>query len=153
MHMSTVPVSISLPCPFPLAKCEGLMRIEDGDLVLEYQTRDAIVGIVKSSVHEVRIPRNLLALVTIRKDGFFGFGTKVVIRSTRMQPVPGTDIPGMTQGQLVLDIAERTPHWLRNWWPTWAWTIPRRPSRRGSTPVWIDEVAGATLVGDPVVFR
>jgi hypothetical protein len=104
MRMSPVSVSIGFPSVLPLANCEGLLRIEDGDLVLEYQTKDAVVGILKSSVREARIPRDMLASVTIRKEGFFGFGTKVVIHTTRMQPVPGTDIPGMTQGRLVLDV-------------------------------------------------
>ncbi len=105
MLMSPVSVSIGFPSVLPLAKCEGLLRIEDGDLVLEYQTKDAVVGILKSNVREARIPRDMLASVTIRKEGWFGFGTKVVIHTTRMQPVPGTDIPGMTQGRLVLDVA------------------------------------------------
>ncbi len=105
MLMSAVSVSIGFPSVLPLAKCEGLLRIEDGDLVLEYQTKDAVVGILKSDVREARIPRDMLASVTIRKEGLFGFGTKVVIYTTRMQPVPGTDIPGMTQGRLVLEVA------------------------------------------------
>jgi hypothetical protein len=81
------------------------LRIEDGDLVLEYQIIDAVLGLLKSQVHEVRIPRDTLTSVTIRKEGLFGFGTKLVIQSTRMQPVPGTDIPGMSRGRLVLDVA------------------------------------------------
>jgi len=110
MLMSTVSVSLGFPSLLPLARCEGLLRIEDGDLVLEYQTKDAVVGILKSNVREARIPRKMPASVTIRKEGLFGFGTKVVIHTTRMQPVPGTDIPGMTQGRLVLDVArENTP--------------------------------------------
>ena len=103
--MRPLSVSIGLPSALPLAKCQGLLRIEDGDLVLEYQTTDAVVGILKSQVREVRIPRDMLSSVTIRKEGLFGFGTKVVIHATRLQPVPGTDIPGMTQGRLVLDVA------------------------------------------------
>ncbi len=42
--------------------------------------------------------------MTIQK-GWFGFGTKVVIQTTRMQPVAG--IPGMTQGRLVLGVAQK----------------------------------------------
>jgi hypothetical protein len=103
--MSPVAVSIGLPSFFPLAKCEGLLRLEDGDLVLEYQTKDAVFGILKSKVQVARIPREMLASVTIRKQGFFGFNTNLVIHTTRMQPVPDTEIPGMTQGRLVLDLA------------------------------------------------
>jgi hypothetical protein len=103
--MSPVPVSMGFPWLLPLAECVGLLRLEDGDLVLEYQTKDALLGILKSHVREARIPRDMLASVTIRTEGFFGFNTKVVIHTTRMQPVPGTEIPGMTQGRLMLDVA------------------------------------------------
>ena len=103
--MSPVRVSMGFPWLLPLAECVGLLRLEDGDLVLEYQTKDAVMGILKSNVREARIPRDMLASVTIRKQGLFGFNTKVVIQTTRMQPVPGTEIPGMTQGRLVLDVA------------------------------------------------
>jgi hypothetical protein len=102
MLMSPVPVSIGF---LLLAKCEGLLRLEDGDLVLEYQTKDAVIGILKSKVQEVRIPREMLASVAIRKQGLFGFNSGVVIQTTRMQLAPGTQIPGMTQGRLVLDVA------------------------------------------------
>jgi hypothetical protein len=87
-----------------LTNCEGLLRLEDGDLVLEYQTKDGVLGILKSNVREARIPRDLLASVTIRTEGLFGFNTKVVINTTRMQPVPGAEIPGMTQGRLMLHV-------------------------------------------------
>jgi hypothetical protein len=103
--MSPVPVSIGFPWLLPLAQCVGLLRLEDGDLVLEYQTKDALLGILKAHVREARIPRDMLVSLTIRKQGLFGCNTKVVIHTTRMQPVPGTEIPGMTQGRLVLDVA------------------------------------------------
>jgi hypothetical protein len=96
---------MGLPWFLPLAKCEGLLRLEDGDLVLEYQTKDAVMGILKSNVREARIPRNMLASVTIRKQGLFDFNSQVVIHTTRLQPVPDTEIPGMTQGRLVLDVS------------------------------------------------
>jgi hypothetical protein len=95
---------VGFPWLLPLAKCEGLLRLEDGDLVLEYQTKDGLLGILKSHVREVRIPRDMLASVTVRKQGLFGFNSQLVIHTARMQPVPGTEIPGMTQGRLVLDV-------------------------------------------------
>jgi hypothetical protein len=54
-----------------------------------------------------RIRRDLLASVTIRTDGLFGFNTKVTIQTTRMQPVPGAEIPGMAHGRLVLHVGRQ----------------------------------------------
>ena len=101
--MSAVPVSLGYLYE-GMAECDGLLRIEEADLVLEYQSKDALVGIVKSDVHETRIPRELLASVRIEK-GVFGFGTKVVIQTARMQAV--ADVPGMTKGRLVLGVARK----------------------------------------------
>ncbi len=101
--MSVVPVSLG--CHYQgLAKSSGLLRDDGGDLVLEYQSQDAVVGILKSGVRQARIPRDLIAFVTIEK-GWFGLGTKVVIQTTSMQPV--ADVPGMDRGRLVLGIASK----------------------------------------------
>jgi len=99
--MSVVPVSLGSHYQ-GLAESSGLLRDEGGDLVLEYQSRDAVVGILKSGVREARIPRDMIASVTI-ETGWFGLGAKVVIQTTSMQPI--ADVPGMNRGRLVLAIA------------------------------------------------
>jgi hypothetical protein len=101
--IASLPVSLGHPYG-GLAECDGLLRLEAVDLVLEYQTRDAVVGFVKSDVREARIPRDQIASVTIEK-GWLGTSTKVVIQTTRLKPVG--DIPGVTQGRLVLRVASR----------------------------------------------
>ena len=103
--MGSAPIAVTLPSFWPFTNCEGLLRVDDGDLVLEYQTKDGVLGIVKSKVREARLPRDLLASVTIRTDGLFGFNTNVFINTTRMQPFLGAEIPGMTHGRLVLHVA------------------------------------------------
>jgi hypothetical protein len=107
LHMMnpTASLPVSLGHPYGgLAECEGLLRLETLELVLEYQTRDSVLGIVKSGVREARIPRDQIASVTIEK-GWFGTGTKIMIQTTRLKPVG--DIPGMTQGRLVFGIASK----------------------------------------------
>jgi hypothetical protein len=101
--MASLPVSLGHPYG-GLAECEGLLRLEALDLVLEYQTRDSMLGIVKSGVREARIPRDQIASVTIEK-GWFGTATKILIQTTRLKPVG--DIPGMTQGRLVFGVAHK----------------------------------------------
>ncbi len=49
--MSALPVSLGSPYG-GLAVCDGLMRLEEQALVLEYQSKDAVLGILKSDVRE-----------------------------------------------------------------------------------------------------
>src|SRR5208283_3013957 len=103
MPMSVVPVSLGSHYR-GLAESSGLLRDVGGDLILEYQSRDAVVGILKSEVRQARIPRDLIASLTI-ETGWFGIGAKVVIQTTSMQPI--ADVPGMSQGRLVLGVAQK----------------------------------------------
>jgi hypothetical protein len=88
-----------------LAECAGMLRDEGDHLVLEYQSKEAFIGdLLRSKVREARIPRDLLSAVTLRKS-WLGLKTELVIQTTRMEPV--ADVPGMSQGQLVLEVARR----------------------------------------------
>jgi hypothetical protein len=87
-----------------LANAHGLMRIEDNQLCLEFQVQDSLVGLLKSGVKQARIPRGELASVTLQRS-WFGLCTRLVIQVTRMETVQ--DIPGMSQGRLVLSIARK----------------------------------------------
>jgi len=87
-----------------LAYCEGMLRDEGDHLVLEYQSKEAVVGgMLKSNVREARIPSDILSSVTLRKT-WLGLKTELVIQTTRMEPV--ADVPGMSRGRLVLGVAK-----------------------------------------------
>jgi hypothetical protein len=87
-----------------LAECAGLLRDEGDSLVLEYQIKESFIGdLLRSKVREARIPRETLSSVTLRKT-WLGLKTELVIQTTRMEPV--ADVPGMSQGKLVLVVAE-----------------------------------------------
>jgi hypothetical protein len=88
-----------------LVKCEGMLRDEGDDLVLEYQTKEALFGgVLKTKVQEARIPREILSSVRLEKT-WFGLRTRLVIQSSRMAPVD--HVPGMSRGRLVLRVAAR----------------------------------------------
>jgi hypothetical protein len=90
-----------------LGKCEGILREEPGHLVIEYQSRDAIAGIVKSDVRSVTVALKDLASVTITK-GWLGtswMGVKIELQGVRMESLK--DVPGMCQGKVVLGIARK----------------------------------------------
>jgi hypothetical protein len=102
--MNAVPVSLGYQYG-GLAYSDGILRDEGDHLVLEYQTKEAVVGdMLKSSVREARIPRDVLSSVTLRHT-WLGLKTELVIQTTRMEFV--ANVPGMTRGQLVLGVARR----------------------------------------------
>ncbi len=87
-----------------LAQCEGMLRDEGDALVLEYQSKEAFIGdILRSSIREVRIGREILSFVSFQKR-WFGLTTQVIIQTTRMEPI--ANVPGMSGGRLVLWVAK-----------------------------------------------
>jgi hypothetical protein len=86
------------------AKGHGLIRDEGDGLCLEFQVQDAVVGLIKGDIRQVRIPLADLASVSLERR-WFGLSTYLVIQGTRMEAVK--DVPGMEQGRLVLGIARK----------------------------------------------
>ena len=87
-----------------LADCQGLIRLDGKDLCLEFQVKDSVIGALKSSVKEVRIPTGELSSARLERR-WFGLVNKLFIQANRLEPVQ--DIPGMNQGRLILGIARR----------------------------------------------
>lgn len=88
----------TLTVPFEIAninhgfqKASGLLKLEEGHLVMEYQVEDAIVGMFKSDVKEVSLPISELLEVEFKKRFF---SAKLILRGQSMkvfQDVPGTE--------------------------------------------------------------
>ena len=103
--MNTVPFSLNVFGG--LGACYGLLKHEENHLSLEFQTHDAVVGILKSDVQHVRIPLNDLVSITLTK-GWLGtnwLGIKLVIQTTSLDTLK--DVPGMSQGRIELSIAKK----------------------------------------------
>ncbi|MEM7012742.1 MAG: hypothetical protein AAF585_14805 [Verrucomicrobiota bacterium] len=54
-----------------LAKSEGLIKAEDEQLLVEFQTSDNIAGVIKSDVKKIAIPFEDIAEIDWKR-GFFG---------------------------------------------------------------------------------
>ena len=98
--MTAIPFLIDDACA-GFAHCHGLIRDEGDTLVIEYQTRDAIAGVLKTDVQEARIPLQEIAGIALKKS-WFGFSNKLSIQLASMKQVHG--LPGMTQGRFLLPI-------------------------------------------------
>lgn len=103
--MNAVPFTIELYGG--LGQCDGLLRDEGKQLVMEFQIKDAVAGFIKTGVRRVQIPLNDLVSVTLTK-GWLGtswLGVKVVLQAARMETVK--DVPGMNQGRIELSVARK----------------------------------------------
>ncbi|MBM3955993.1 MAG: hypothetical protein ACKO9B_02705 [Planctomycetota bacterium] len=85
-----------------LVDVHGMARNEGPDLVLEFQTADGLVGILRSAVKTITIPVGALAAIEYRQSLF---STKVVGRVRHLRLVQ--DLPGSRQGQFELLIDRR----------------------------------------------
>jgi hypothetical protein len=86
---------------------EGLLRDEGTNLCLEYQLKDAVFGVIKGDLKQVRVPLKDLVSVTLTQ-GWFGqkwAGVKIVIQAARMDVVQ--DLPGASQGRIELSISAK----------------------------------------------
>jgi hypothetical protein len=63
-----------------LAEAEGLMRLEDDVLTLECETKDTVMGVLKSGVKEFHIPLSALDSVSYNKRLF---GARIRIQAKK----------------------------------------------------------------------
>lgn len=97
----------SIPIKFPqiyegFADAEGVLRISSDALVLEYQVKDNLIGVVKSGVRTTVIPFERIDEVDFRSRFIW---TSLNIRVDSMQIV--ADVPGAKQGNVKLKIPRR----------------------------------------------
>jgi hypothetical protein len=73
------------------ADMDGIARVEENGLILEFQVKDNVFGILKTQPKEVRIPFANLAEVTARRGWF---GSILVVRArtiSALAEIPGHD--------------------------------------------------------------
>jgi len=73
----------------------GIIRLDDGKLIVEYQTIDAILGLVKSSVKTLEIPLSKLSSVRIEQKLW---SADLVLQGKTMGVL--NSVPGSSRGQL-----------------------------------------------------
>lgn len=87
------------------SESDGMIRVEDDNLVIEHQTKDAFVGVFKSDVRVTIVPLSAIAWVKFKRGIF---GAQLSIQARAMKAVEG--IPTSKQGRLRL----KFPRDLRN---------------------------------------
>lgn len=92
------------------AEAQGLMRVDENTLTLEFEIKDSLVGLLKSGVKEVRVPISEIDSVTLNKGLF---KTSFIIRTQRLSSLG--DLPKQERGQLRLHLSREdreTAEWL-----------------------------------------
>ncbi len=86
-----------------LAKSSGILKFDNGCLVCEFRTKDTILGILKSSIKEIRIPVQDLLSVEYKKKMF---GDKIFIRTKSMEYI--SYFPGLDSNEICLKINKQS---------------------------------------------
>ncbi len=60
----------------------GLLSLDPGELVLEFQMKDSVLGVIKTAPTEVRVPLEQLVRATL-KEGWFSTTLELQARSLR----------------------------------------------------------------------
>src|SRR5215510_15116250 len=81
---------------------EGTARCEDDVLILEFQTQDSLMGLLKSKVKIIHLPLHVLAAVHFQQKLFTAGG---ILRVHSMRVVQ--DLPGSRQGEVRLHVARK----------------------------------------------
>ncbi len=94
--MSSIPFSIP-DVMEGFAETEGLARLEKEALILEFQTKDSIIGLIKSAVKEVRISFSEIESIKFEKKIF---KTQLIVNARSMSTF--SNVPGNKQGVVTL---------------------------------------------------
>jgi hypothetical protein len=85
-----------------LAEVKGTARCEDDVLILEFQTHDSLVALLKSKVKTIHLPLHALAAIYFQHKLFTAC---VTLRVHSMRLVQ--DLPGTCQGEVRLHVARK----------------------------------------------
>lgn len=85
-----------------LAESEGLIISDKENLIFEFQTKDNIIGVIKSDVKIVKIPLKDINSIAIKKNIFY---TKLIITFANLTSTK--NLPGGAQRELTLNIEKK----------------------------------------------
>jgi hypothetical protein len=86
-----------------LAETEGILSSAETELKFEFRTSDAVLGVIKSDIREVRLPFDRIEGITFRKEWLSG--AIITIRVNEMRAA--SDLPGFKEGEVALSIARK----------------------------------------------
>ena len=85
-----------------LARVDGLLRLKDDQLLIEFQKQDNLMGIFKGNSQSRTIPLRQIFKVELKSSWF---GRSLLLRPTTLSAFQG--IPGADEGELKLKFKKR----------------------------------------------
>ena len=89
--------------PLLFAETEGILSADDTDVKFEFRTSDAVLGVIKSDIREVKLPLDRIEGITYRKQWLSG--ASIIIRVNEMRAA--SDLPSFKQGEVVLSVERK----------------------------------------------
>jgi len=103
--MDSVPFHFDTYAGF--GEVQGIARLDELGLELQFSTRDALLGVLKTSTRRVRIP--VEALLSVRyRAGWFWLMPTIELRVRELSVVKG--LPESEQGRVTLSLKLRDRH-------------------------------------------
>ncbi|NRB74804.1 MAG: hypothetical protein HRU46_10645 [Verrucomicrobiales bacterium] len=99
--MITVPVNLGETMQ-GLARSEGMLELHNDALVLQIQSTDTVLEVIKSPVKSIRIPLESIEKATFKKGWF---GARMELRLTDLKLL--SKIPSAREGIVTLKVARR----------------------------------------------
>lgn len=101
--MDTFSIPIKLSDSFEgFAESKGLLLLKNGKVIIQFQTKDAILGMVKSDLKTVEIPLENLIEISYKKSIF---GNKLILLVDNLSFVK--QLPSSDSNEIVLSIARK----------------------------------------------
>jgi hypothetical protein len=103
-HMKTLPFRIKKIFE-GLAESQGMLKVADETLYLEFQTKDTVFGVIKSDVRQLEIPLDKIRDIQFKKGMF---GDKIIIRANDLKTFE--EIPNQKGGEIELYLDKKHRH-------------------------------------------
>lgn len=87
---------------YGLAEARGLLHIGEEELILELESQDTVIGLIKSDLKEITIPFDDIEEINY-KSGWIGAKIKIVGKSMKVM----NDLPGADHGTATLHIRRK----------------------------------------------
>lgn len=95
---TTIPFEMENPLWF--AETEGILSADESDLKLEFRTSDAVIGLIKSDIREVKLAIDGIEEITFQKGLLLGCSINIRVAEMRA----ASDLPAYKQGEVELSI-------------------------------------------------
>ncbi len=88
-----------------LAVCSGLLKLETDSILVELQSRDSFIGIIKSKIRKVEIPLEKIESITFKKSLF---GARISLRVSDLEI--HSSISASSSGELLFRLYKKHAH-------------------------------------------